>query len=179
MDKLRGNLARYRLAQTIDKQGGDMAEEQVKNEDSTERVVALQTMYIKDVSFEAPNSPEVFLESDISPETKINLSNTHNKIGDDSYDVQLKINVESTYGEKTMFVAEIEQAGVFLIKGYNEEEVKGLIAVFCPNTLFPFVRELVSSLVTKGGFPALLLQPINFDAIYSQAIEEAAAKKTN
>ena len=156
-----------------------MAEEQVKNEDSTERVVALQTMYIKDVSFEAPNSPEVFLESDISPETKINLSNTHNKIGDDSYDVQLKINVESTYGEKTMFVAEIEQAGVFLIKGYNEEEVKGLIAVFCPNTLFPFVRELVSSLVTKGGFPALLLQPINFDAIYSQAIEEAAAKKTN
>ena len=156
-----------------------MAEEQVKNEDSTERVVALQTMYIKDVSFEAPNSPEVFLESDISPETKINLSNTHNKIGDDSYDVQLKINVESTYGEKTMFVAEIEQAGVFLIKGYNEEEVKGLIAVFCPNTLFPFVRELVSSLVTKGGFPAFLLQPINFDAIYSQAIEEAAAQKAN
>ena len=156
-----------------------MAEEQVKNEDSTEKVVALQTMYIKDVSFEAPNSPEVFLESDISPETKINLSNTHNKIGDDSYDVQLKINVESTYGEKTMFVAEVEQAGVFLIKGYSEEDVKGLIAVFCPNTLFPFVRELVSSLVTKGGFPALLLQPINFDAIYSQAIEEAAAKKTN
>ena len=156
-----------------------MAEEQVKNEDSTEKVVALQTMYIKDVSFEAPNSPEVFLESDISPETKINLSNTHNKIGDDSYDVQLKIKVESTYGEKTMFVAEVEQAGVFLIKGYNEEEIKGLIAVFCPNTLFPFVRELVSSLVTKGGFPALLLQPINFDAIYSQAIEEAAAQKAN
>jgi preprotein translocase subunit SecB len=156
-----------------------MAEEQVKNEDSTEKVVALQTMYVKDVSFEAPNSPEVFLESDISPETKINLSNTHNKIGDDSYDVQLKIKVESTYGEKTMFVAEVEQAGVFLIKGYNEEEIKGLIAVFCPNTLFPFVRELVSSLVTKGGFPALLLQPINFDAIYSQAIEEAAAQKAN
>ena len=156
-----------------------MAEEQVKNEDSTEKVVALQTMYIKDVSFEAPNSPDVFLESDISPETKINLSNTHNKIGDDSYDVQLKIKVESTYGEKTMFLAEVEQAGVFLIKGYNEEEIKGLIAVFCPNTLFPFVRELVSSLVTKGGFPALLLQPINFDAIYSQAIEEAAAQKAN
>lgn len=156
-----------------------MAEEQVKNEDSTEKVVALQTMYVKDVSFEAPNSPEVFLESDVSPETKINLSNTHNKIGDDSYDVKLKVKIESTYGEKTMFVAEVEQAGVFLIKGYSEEEVKGLIAVFCPNTLFPFVRELVSSLVTKGGFPAFLLQPINFDAIYSQAIEEAAAQKAN
>ena len=156
-----------------------MAEEQGIKEDSTERVVALQTMYIKDVSFEAPNSPEVFLETDISPETKINLSNTHNKIGDDSYDVQLKVKVESIYGEKTMFVAEIEQGGVFLIKGYSEEEVKGLIAVFCPNTLFPFIRELVASLVTKGGFPALLLQPINFDALYSQAIEEAAKQKPN
>ena len=156
-----------------------MAEEQNIKEESTERIVALQTMYIKDVSFEAPNSPEVFLETDISPETKINLSNTHNKIGDDSYDVQLKVKVESIYGEKTMFVAEIEQGGVFLIKGYSEEEVKGLIAVFCPNTLFPFIRELVASLVTKGGFPALLLQPINFDALYSQAIEEAAKQKPN
>lgn len=156
-----------------------MAEEQNIKEETTERVVALQTMYIKDVSFEAPNSPEVFLETDISPETKINLSNTHNKIGDDSYDVQLKVKVESIYGEKTMFVAEIEQGGVFLIRGYSEEEVKGLIAVFCPNTLFPFIRELVASLVTKGGFPALLLQPINFDAIYSQAIEEATEQKPN
>ena len=156
-----------------------MAEEQNIKEETTERIVALQTMYIKDVSFEAPNSPEVFLETDISPETKINLSNTHNKIGDDSYDVQLKVKVESAYGEKTMFVAEIEQGGVFLIKGYSEEEVKGLIAVFCPNTLFPFIRELVASLVTKGGFPALLLQPINFDALYSQAIEEAAKQKPN
>jgi|TARA_B100002049_G_scaffold32212_1_gene21060 preprotein translocase subunit SecB len=156
-----------------------MAEEQNIKEETTERIVALQTMYIKDVSFEAPNSPEVFLETDISPETKINLSNTHNKIGDDSYDVQLKVKVESIYGEKTMFVAEIEQGGVFLIKGYSEEEVKGLIAVFCPNTLFPFIRELVASLVTKGGFPALLLQPINFDALYSQAIEEAAKQKPN
>jgi len=156
-----------------------MAEEQNIKEESTERIVALQTMYIKDVSFEAPNSPEVFLETDISPETKINLSNTHNKIGDDSYDVQLKVKVESIYGEKTMFVAEIEQGGVFLIRGYSEEEVKGLIAVFCPNTLFPFIRELVASLVTKGGFPALLLQPINFDALYSQAIEEAAKQKPN
>ena len=156
-----------------------MAEEQGKKEESTEKAVALQTMYIKDISFEAPNSPDVFLETDISPETKINLSNTHNKIGDDSYDVQLKVKVESIYGEKTMFVAEVEQGGVFLIKGYSDEEVKGLIAVFCPNTLFPFIRELVASLVTKGGFPALLLQPINFDALYSQAIEEAAKQKPN
>ena len=144
-----------------------------------ERLVSLQTMYIKDVSFEAPNSPGVFLEEEVLPETKINLANTHDKIGDDSYDVCLKVRVESTYNEKTIFVAEVEQAGVFVIKGYTEDEVKGLIAVFCPNTLFPYIRELVSSLVTKAGFPALLLQPINFEALYAQAIEEAEKKTKN
>ncbi len=144
-----------------------------------ERLVSLQTLYIKDVSFEAPNSPGVFLEEAISPETKINLANTHDKIGDDSYDVCLKIRVESTYDDKTIFIAEVEQAGVFVIKGYTEDEIKGLIAVFCPNTLFPYIRELVSSLVTKAGFPALLLQPINFDALYAQALEETEQKTKN
>ena len=144
-----------------------------------ERLVSLQTMYIKDVSFEAPNSPGVFLEEEVLPETKINLANTHDKIGDDSYDVCLKVRVESTYNDKTIFVAEVEQAGVFVIRGYTEDEVKGLIAVFCPNTLFPYIRELVSSLVTKAGVPALLLQPINFDALYAQAIEEAEKKTKN
>ena len=144
-----------------------------------ERLVSLQTMYIRDVSFEAPNSPGVFLEEEVLPETKINLANTHDKIGDDSYDVCLKVRVESTYNDKTIFVAEVEQAGVFVIRGYTEDEVKGLIAVFCPNTLFPYIRELVSSLVTKAGFPALLLQPINFEALYAQAIEEAEKKTKN
>ena len=144
-----------------------------------ERLVSLQTMYIKDVSFEAPNSPGVFLEEEVLPETKINLANTHDKIGDDSYDVCLKVRVESTYNDKTIFVAEVEQAGVFVIRGYTEDEVKGLIAVFCPNTLFPYIRELVSALVTKAGFPALLLQPINFEALYAQAIEEAEKKTKN
>ena len=144
-----------------------------------ERLVSLQTMYIKDVSFEAPNSPGVFLEEEVLPETKINLANTHDKIGDDSYDVCLKVRVESTYNDKTIFVAEVEQAGVFVIRGYTEDEVKGLIAVFCPNTLFPYIRELVSSLVTKAGFPALLLQPINFEALYAQAIVEAEKKTKN
>ena len=135
----------------------DLKKEQVEN-GNLEKLVALQTIYIKDVSFEAPNSPGVFLETEVNPETKINLSNMHNKVGDNSYDVALKVKVESTYGEKTIFIAEVEQGGVFTIKGYTEEETKALIAVFCPNTLFPFVREVVASLVTKAGFPALLLR---------------------
>jgi len=148
-------------------------------DEKQEKLVSLQQMYIKDVSFEAPNSPGVFLEEAVSPETKINLANTHDKIGEDSYDVCLKVKVESIYGDKTMFIAEVEQAGVFVIRGYTEDELKGVIAVFCPNTLFPYIREMVSSLVTKAGFPALLLAPINFEALYSQAIEEAESKTKN
>ena len=148
-------------------------------DEKQEKMVSLQQMYIKDVSFEAPNSPGVFLEEEVSPETKINLANTHDKIGEASYDVCLKVRVESTYGDKTMFIAEVEQAGVFVIRGYTEDELKGVIAVFCPNTLFPYIREMVSSLVTKAGFPALLLAPINFEALYSQAIEEAESKTKN
>jgi preprotein translocase subunit SecB len=143
------------------------------------KTVSLQTIYIKDISFEAPNSPDVFLEKEVAPDTKLNIANSHAKLGDGVYDVSLKVTVESTYGDKTLFVAEVEQAGVFAINGYSEEEIRALIAVFCPNTLFPFIRELVSGIVTKAGFPALLLQPINFDSIYSQAIEQQKDQKPN
>ena len=137
-----------------------------------QKTVAIQTIYAKDVSFEAPNSPGVFMEENIRPETKINLSNTHNKIGESSYDVSLTIKAEASYGEKTLFIAEVEQSGVFVMDGYDDEEIKDLIAVYCPSTLFPYAREMLSSMVAKGGFPALNLQPISFEALYTQAKEE-------
>ena len=147
--------------------------------ENNEKNVSLQTIYIKDLSFEAPNSPEVFLEQEITPETKLNISNAHRKLSEGVYDVSLKLSVESTYGEKTMFLAEVEQAGVFAIRGYDETETRALIGIFCPNTLFPYIRELISTMVTKAGFPALLLQPINFDSIYSHAMEQASEQKPN
>ena len=106
--------------------------------DQDQKTVAIQTIYVKDVSFEAPNSPGVFMEENIQPETKINLSNTHNKIAESSYDVSLTIKAEASYGEKTMFIAEVEQSGVFVMNGYDDEEIKDLIAVYCPSTLFPY-----------------------------------------
>ena len=144
-----------------------------------EKTVEVQSIYIKDVSFEAPNSPMVFSEQNIQPETKINLSNTHNKLGENSYDVSLTIKVEASYGEKTMFIAEVEQSGVFIINNYGEEEIKSLIAVFCPSTFFPYAREILSSMVSKGGFPALNLQPISFESLYSQAKEEQQQQTQN
>lgn len=144
-----------------------------------EKTVEVQSIYIKDVSFEAPNSPMVFSEQNIQPETKINLSNTHNKLSENSYDVSLTIKVEASYGEKTMFIAEVEQSGVFILNNYGEEEIKSLIAVFCPSTLFPYAREILSSMVSKGGFPALNLQPISFESLYSQAKEEQQQQTQN
>jgi len=150
-----------------------------ENNEKNEKNVSLQTIYIKDLSFEAPNSPDIFLEEEITPETKLNISNTHRKLSEGVYDVSLKLSVESTYGEKTMFLAEVEQAGVFAIRGYDETETRALIGIFCPNTLFPYLRELISTMVTKAGFPALLLQPINLDSIYNQAMEQASEQKPN
>ena len=146
----------------------DLKKEQVEN-GNLEKLVALQTIYIKDVSFEAPNSPGVFLETEVNPETKINLSNMHNKVGDNSYDVALKVKVESTYGEKTIFIAEVEQGGVFTIKGYTEEETKALIAptempsgILIPGKYFLFsfsalvLERFVSSKEVKNtALPAL------------------------
>ena len=144
-----------------------------------QKTVAIQTIYVKDVSFEAPNSPGVFMEENIQPETKINLSNTHNKIGENSYDVSLTIKAEASYGDKTLFIAEVEQSGVFVMNGYDDQEIKDLIAVYCPSTLFPYAREMLSSMVTKGGFPALNLQPISFEALYAQAKEEQEQQTKN
>ena len=118
---------------------------------------------------------EVFLSSF----DQENLSNTHNKIGENSYDVSLTIKAEASYGEKTMFIVEVEQSGVFVMNGYDDQEIKDLIAVYCPSTLFPYAREILSSLVAKGGFPALNLQPISFEALYTQAKEEQEQQTKN
>ena len=107
------------------------------------------------------------------------VSNTHNKIGENSYDVSLTIKAEASDGEKTMFIAEVEQSGVFVMNGYDDQEIKDLIAVYCPSTLFPYVREMLSSMVAKGGFPALNLQPISFEALYAQAKEEQDQQTKN
>ena len=136
----------------------------------------LQQLYVKDVSFEAPNSPQIFQSGSIEPETELNLRNSHSSLGDDLYEVVLHISVHAKKEDKTIFLAEIDQAGLFLAKGYEQGQISMLLGTQCPATLFPFAREAISSLVTKGGFPPLLLQPINFDALYAQAQEQQNAQ---
>lgn len=135
---------------------------------------ALEKIYLKDFSFEAPNSPAVFSESLNGLEFKLNIKNSHTTTGDDHYEIVLHIQVHATIEQRSIFMIELDQAGIFRISGYSSDELKRLAGTFCPTTLFPYARENVSTIVTKGGFPPLTLQPINFDAIYDQAIAETA-----
>lgn len=132
-------------------------------------------IYLKDVSFETPNSPEVFRQ-DFKPEVNLQLNTSVNKLDGDLFEVVLNVTVTSKQGDKTGFLVEVQQAGIFELKGYDEAQKGSVLGAYCPNTLYPFAREAISDLVVKGGFPQLLLSPINFDALYTQKMNQAQAE---
>ena len=147
-----------------------MAEE---NQTNSEKQLVLQKIYIKDLSFESPRSPGVFT-SNVSPQTKLNIKSSASEVAPDTQEVTLTLTVEAVNEDKTLFMLEIEQAGLFRIQGYSPEEARMLIGSYCPGTLYPFAREAISDVITRGGFPQLLLQPINFDALYAQVLKDRA-----
>jgi preprotein translocase subunit SecB len=134
---------------------------------SVERQFALQRIYIKDVSFESPRAPDVFRQQ-WEPQHELNLNTKINKLGEDAYEVVLSVTVTTKMGDKTAFIVEVHQAGIVTVKGFAEQEIGPLLGAYCPNLLFPYAREVVSDLVTKGSFPQLVLQPVNFDALFAQ-----------
>jgi preprotein translocase subunit SecB len=140
-----------------------------------QKQLLLQKIYVKDLSFESPKAPQVFT-TNVAPQTQLNVRSSAQQVAPDTQEVTLTITVEAKDKDSTLFLAEVAQAGIFVIQGYSAEEMSILIGSFCPNTLYPFAREAISELVSKGGFPPLLLQPLNFDAIYSQAVQERAAR---
>jgi len=150
-----------------------MAEENAAaGEEQQKARFVIQKIYTKDVSFESPNSPEIFRD-EWRPKLDLQLGNGYNRIDEDNHEVILSVTVTATVGDKTAFLVEVKQAGIFTLTGYNNEEMGPLLGSYCPNTLFPFVREVVSDLVTKGGFPQLVLSPVNFDAMYMHQKEQA------
>lgn len=138
------------------------------------RQFMLRQLYVKDISFESPNTPGIFTAGQLDPDVKLNLNSAHKAVGDDSYEVVLHLNVHATSGDKSLFLVEVQQAGLFQLSGFSPEESRAILGVHCPATLFPYAREVISSLVGRGGFPTLLLQPINFEALYAQAQARAA-----
>jgi len=134
--------------------------------------MALQKIYARDVSFEVPNAPKVFQEEG-QPQVQLNLSHKANALEGESYEVVLTLTVTCTLNERTAYLAEVHQAGVFSFVGFDQQNLSAVLATYCPNVLFPFARQTISDLVLNGGFPPLLLQPINFDALYAQQQQQA------
>lgn len=144
-------------------------------QDENKREFALQRIYTKDVSFETPNSPNIF-QKEWKPESSINLNTEVKKLADTVFEVMLTVTITTKLGDQTAYLAEVKQAGIFAINGFPEQEMGPLLGSYCPNMLFPYVREVVSDLVTKGSFPQMLLQPVNFDALYAQHQQELAKR---
>mgnify|MGYP001200691621 CR=1 FL=1 len=148
-----------------------MAEDELSTEGDAEKTksgqFAPQKIYIKDLSFETPHSPKIFTE-DWNPVVNMNIASEAKRIDEKLYEVVLTITVTVTVEEKTAYLVEAHQAGIFHINGFPEEIIARMVATICPNILFPFARELIADLVARGGFPQLLLAPVNFEALYQQ-----------
>ncbi len=142
--------------------------------------LVLQKIYVKDVSFEAPNAPQVYQEVNEGeqPQVQLNLAQKANDLGNDLFEVVLSLTLTCTIGTRTAYLAEVQQAGLFGISGFADEERDSVIGSYCPNLLFPYARQMVSSLVLEGGFPPFLLQPINFDALYAEQRRRQASGDT-
>jgi len=139
------------------------------SEDGGEKIVRAQKIYLKDVSFESPQSPAIFTQG-WNPSLDVEIDSQAQQIADDTYDVVLKITGTVTVEGNTAFLIEVHQAGIFVLKGFGPDKLKRVQNVFCLNTLFPYASAALSELVTKGGFPSLLLPPMNFAAIYEQRL---------
>lgn len=132
------------------------------------RQLELQLVYIKDLSFEAPNGPLAIQETSGEPEVALSINNSVDALSDDRWEVTQHISVHARLKDKTVFLVELDQAGLFKIGGYEDDDRKRLLGIFCPQSLFPYAREIISSTVSKGGFPPLILQPVNFEALYAR-----------
>ncbi len=147
-----------------------------QDQGTSDKQIAIQKIYVKDFSFESPHTPDVFAKTNWSPKTNLNLRSSHTTGTDNNHEVVLTITIEAKEDEQTFFLVELHQAGLFHIAGYDEAEFKAIIGSYCPNILFPYARESVANIVSKGGFPEFLLQPINFDALYAQGMAQAQAQ---
>ena len=142
------------------------------NEPQQQPTFGIEKIYVKDLSLEIPHAPEVFLSGE-QPQVDVQLHNEGGAIGEGLYQVVLTVTVTAKAGEKTLFLVEAAQAGIFQVRNVPESDLEPLLATACPNILFPYVREAVSDVIARAGFPPVYLAPVNFDAIYLQRMQQA------
>jgi len=134
----------------------------------------IEKVYVKDLSLEIPNAPQVFTEQ-TQPQIDVQIESAESRFQQDYYEVTLSVTVTARAGERVLFLAEAVQAGIFAVRNVPEAELAPLLGIACPNLLFPYVRETISDLVTRGGFPPLLLSPISFEQLYLQRLQQQGA----
>lgn len=140
---------------------------------------SIEKLYVKDASLEIPNAPQIFTDR-TQPQVNVELGNTAQKLEEGVFEASIKVTVTSKIGDKVAFLVEVTQAGIFAIRNIPEENLEMILGVTCPNILFPYAREAVSDLVTRAGFPPVLLNPINFEALFMQQKQQAEnAAKAN
>ena len=137
----------------------------------------IEKIYVKDLSVEVPHAPEIFLERE-APQVEIQLNTSGSGLGDGAYEVVLTVTVTAKAADKTVFLVEVGQAGIFRLVNVPNEQIEPLLAVACPNILFPYARETVSDAITRAGFAPIVLQPVNFEAMYMQRLQEQASAPT-
>ena len=151
-----------------------MAEEQAANPQGQQ--FAMQRIYSKDLSFESPATPGVF-KKQWQPQVNVDLNTKSDKVDEEgNFEVVLTITITAKMEEETAFLVEVQQAGIFFIKGFEGEELRRILGTAAPNILFPYARETIDNLCVKGGFPPIMLAPVNFDALYQQAVAQAQAQ---
>jgi len=151
-----------------------MTEETAAPEANNNQQFAIQKIYTRDISFESPNAPEVFKGEGWNPDIDVQLTSQSRQLSGPVFEVVLKVTVTAKLEEdRTAYLAEVEQAGVFNISGFSDEDMQYMLGSYCQNILFPFAREALSDLVTRGGFPQMVLNPVNFDALLQQQMQEA------
>ena len=153
-----------------------MAEEQAANQqEQSQQQFVMQRIYSKDLSFESPSTPGIF-KKQWQPKVNVDLNTKSEKVDDQgNFEVVLTITITAKVEEETAFLVEVQQAGIFFIAGFEGEDLRRILGTAAPNILFPYARESIDSICVKGGFPAVMLAPVNFDALYQQALAQAQA----
>ena len=131
----------------------------------------IEKIYVKDMSLELPNAPQVFAQA-AQPQLEVQISSEAGQFAEGVYEVSVSATVTAKAGDRTLFLVEAVQAGIFSVRNVPEEEMQPLLAIGCPNILFPYLRETISDIVTRGGFPPVLLSPVSFEQIYLQRMQE-------
>jgi preprotein translocase subunit SecB len=139
-------------------------------------VFTVDKIYLKDVSFEAPGAPQVFSET-AQPQLQMNIAQKVQRVAERQFEVVLGVTLTCTVGEKTAYLAEVQQAGVFGLSGFDEQSLDLMLGTHCPNALYPYARQTISDLIQGGGFPPFLLQPLNFESLYAEGLRQRAQQQ--